>query len=50
LSNSGVDMSVIGRALLNYGENGYVLPFELISILLLAAIIAAIVIAKRKKV
>lgn len=47
--NSDVDMSTIGRALLNYGENGFVLPFEVISILLLAAIIAAIVIAKRKK-
>lgn len=45
-----VSMNAIGKALLNYGEKGYVLPFEVISILLLAAIIAAIVIAKRKKV
>lgn len=45
-----VDMRTIGKSLLNYGENGYVLPFEVISVLLLAAMIAAIVIAKRKKV
>lgn len=42
------DMKMIGRSLLNYGENGYVLPFEAISILLLAAMIAAIVVAKKK--
>jgi NADH-quinone oxidoreductase subunit J len=45
-----VDYSVnaIGEAMLSFKENGYVLPFEVISILLLAAMIAAIVIAKRK--
>lgn len=43
-----VDMKVIGTSLLNYGENGYVLPFEVISILLLAAMVAAIVIAKKR--
>jgi NADH-quinone oxidoreductase subunit J len=43
-----VDMEVIGNSLLNYGENGFVLPFEVISILLLAAMIAAIVIAKKR--
>lgn len=42
-----VDMEVIGRSLLNYGDNGFVLPFEVISVLLLAAMIAAIVIAKK---
>jgi NADH-quinone oxidoreductase subunit J len=45
-----VDMKTIGNSLLSYGDNGYVLPFEVISVLLLAAMIAAIVIAKRKKV
>ncbi len=45
-----VDMKTIGKSLLSYGDNGYVLPFEVISVLLLAAMIAAIVIAKRKKV
>lgn len=44
-----VDMSVIGTQLLSTKKNGYVLPFELISILLLAAMIAAIVIAKKEK-
>lgn len=39
----------IGRSLMNYGDNGFVLPFELISILLLAAMAAAIVIAKKPK-
>ena len=36
----------VGKALLNYGDNGYILPFEVISILLLAAMVGAIVIAK----
>lgn len=44
-----VDMTEIGNQLLSTGKNGYVLPFELISILLLAAMIAAIVIAKKEK-
>ncbi|OYT10335.1 MAG: hypothetical protein B6I18_09700 [Bacteroidetes bacterium 4572_112] len=39
-------MAEVGRALLNYGDNGYILPFEVISILLLAAMVGAIVIAK----
>ena len=43
-----VDMHLIGSKLLSYGSNGYILPFEVISILLLAAMVAAIVIAKRK--
>jgi NADH-quinone oxidoreductase subunit J len=44
-----VDMSAIGNQLLSTGKNGYVLPFELISILLLAAMIAAIIVAKKDK-
>jgi NADH-quinone oxidoreductase subunit J len=44
-----VNMHVIGEQLLGTGKNGYVLPFELISILLLAAMIVAIVIAKKEK-
>jgi NADH-quinone oxidoreductase subunit J len=44
-----VDMTVIGNQLLSTGKNGYVLPFELISILLLAAMIAAIIVAKKDK-
>lgn len=36
----------VGKALLNYGDYGYILPFEVISILLLAVMVGAIVIAK----
>lgn len=39
----------IGLSLMNYGEGGFVLPFEVISILLLAAMFGAVVIAKKKK-
>jgi len=42
-----VNMTEIGNQLLSTEKNGYVLPFELISILLLAAMIAAIVVAKK---
>jgi NADH-quinone oxidoreductase subunit J len=44
-----VDMRVIGLQLMGTGTDGYSLPFEVISILLLAAMIAAIVIAKKGK-
>ena len=39
----------IGSRLLSYKEGGFILPFEVMSILLLAAMIGAIVIAKGKK-
>jgi NADH-quinone oxidoreductase subunit J len=39
----------IGLALMSYEKGGFVLPFEVISILLLAAMFGAIVIAKKKK-
>lgn len=42
-----VDMKLIGRSLLSVDYDGYVLPFEVISILLLAAMIAAIIVAKK---
>ena len=48
LPQAEASISNIGEKLLSYGEGGYVLPFEVISILLLAAMIGAIVIAKRK--
>jgi NADH-quinone oxidoreductase subunit J len=44
------DVKNIGKNLISYGDNGYVLPFEVISILLLAAMIAAIIIAKKEKI
>jgi len=43
-----VNMDSIGKALLSYDRNGYVLVFEVISILLLAAMIGAIVISKKQ--
>ena len=39
----------IGTKLLSYEAGGFILPFEVISLLLLAAMIGAIVIAKGKK-
>ena len=41
------DVEEIGTKLLSYGDYGYVLPFEVISVLLLAAMVAAIIIAKK---
>jgi NADH-quinone oxidoreductase subunit J len=37
----------IGLKLLDYGKDGYILPFEIISLLLLAAIIGGIVVARK---
>ena len=45
----GSDMHTIGRQLLDTGEYGYALPFEVISILLLAALVGSIFIAQKKK-
>ncbi len=42
------DVKTIGHQLLGVGDNGYILPFEVISILLLAGIIGAVIIAKRR--
>lgn len=42
-----VDMHLIGKSLLSVGYDGYVLPFEVISVLLIAAMVASIVIAKK---
>ena len=42
-----VDMPFIGKSLLSVDYNGYVLPFEVISVLLLAAMVASIVVAKK---
>jgi NADH-quinone oxidoreductase subunit J len=44
-----VNMQVIGTQMMSTGTNGYALPFEVISVLLLAAMIGAIVIAKKGK-
>jgi NADH-quinone oxidoreductase subunit J len=44
------DVKTIGKQLISYNDGGFVLPFEVISILLLAAMIAAIIIAKKEKI
>lgn len=44
-----VNVDLIGKSLLSYEHNGFVLPFEVISILLLASMIGAIVVAKKVK-
>jgi NADH-quinone oxidoreductase subunit J len=44
------NVDIIGKQLLDTGKNGYALPFEVISILLLAAMIGSIVIAKKDKI
>lgn len=43
-----VDMREVGMQLLSTEKDGFVLPFEVISILLLAAMIAAIIIARKE--
>ena len=42
------DVHAIGTQLIGYGKDGYALPFEVISILLLAAMIGAIVVARKE--
>jgi NADH-quinone oxidoreductase subunit J len=42
------DVQNIGRALVSIGENGYALPFEVVSILLLAAMIGSIIVARKE--
>ena len=41
------DVASLGRALLDTGAHGYALPFEVISLLLLAAMVGGIVIARK---
>ncbi len=43
------DMRTIGMQLMGTGENGYALPFEVISILLLAALVGSIFIALKNR-
>ena len=42
------DVKNIGTQLVNTGKDGYALPFEVISILLLAAMIGAIIVARKE--
>jgi len=47
---SGSTVADVGTALVSYGENGFALPFEVVSILLLAAMIGAIIVARKEKI
>jgi len=49
MADEEVPMEKIGTALLGSGENGYVLPFEFISVFLLACIIGGIMIARKEE-
>lgn len=46
---TGSTVHDVGMALISYEENGYALPFEVISVLLLAAMIGAIIVARKEK-
>jgi NADH-quinone oxidoreductase subunit J len=46
---ANLSMSYIGKQMLNYGNGGFVLPFEVVSILLLAAMVGCIAIAVKSK-
>ena len=43
-----LDVRTIGHALMGTGKDGYVLPFEVISILLLACIVGGLMIARKR--
>lgn len=43
-----LDVRTIGHALMSPGEQGYLLPFEVISVLLLACIVGGILIARKR--
>jgi len=47
---TGSTVKDVGTALISYGEDGYALPFEVISVLLLAAMVGAIIVARKEKV
>jgi len=42
------DMNTIGDQILSTGHNGYLLPFEAVSVLLLACIIGGVVVARKR--
>ena len=45
---SVMTMTRLGENLLSTGENGYLLPFEAVSVLLLACIVAGVMIARKR--
>lgn len=48
-SGRAVEVEDIGHGMLSYGEGGFILPFEVVSVLLVAVMVGAIVIAKGKR-
>lgn len=46
---NAIEVETIGQKFLSVGDGGFILPFEVISILLLAAMIGAIIVAKSNK-
>ena len=48
-NSNAIEVRQIGEKMLSYDKGGFILPFEVISILLLAVMIGAIVIAKGSK-
>ena len=46
--SSEYQIEMIGKQMLSFGRNGYVLPFEAVSILLLAALIGSVAIAYKQ--
>jgi NADH-quinone oxidoreductase subunit J len=49
VTSVGTNVDTIGQALISTGKYGYALPFEVISILLLAAMVGSIIVAKKRK-
>jgi NADH-quinone oxidoreductase subunit J len=47
--NSEYQVRDVGRQMLSFGRDGYILPFEAVSILLLAALIGCVAIAHKEK-
>ncbi len=54
VTNPGTDpqynITDVGNALVSYKRDGYALPFEVISVLLLAAMIGSIIVAKKERI
>jgi NADH:ubiquinone oxidoreductase subunit 6 (subunit J) len=48
VANVEVPMKQVGQAMVSSGKYGYVLPFEFISVFLLACIIGGIMIARKE--
>ncbi len=47
-NNSGGYAQAIGEKLLSLGADGFILPFEVVSVLLVAAMVGAIIVAKKE--